>query len=134
MERAFKKSFQSLDPIFKFLDEAFNALKVEESVRFSIRFAVEEIFTNMVKYNPERQEDVVLGIACDGRELSVRLVDSVDHPFDPRMAKEVDFDKPLEEREPGGLGIHLTKQFMDRIEFDHHQNKSTVTLIKHLEK
>ncbi|MEX1277163.1 MAG: ATP-binding protein [Bacteroidota bacterium] len=134
MERAFKKTFRSLDAIFDFLDEGFEAFLVEESARFSIKFAVEEIFTNMVKYNPGGRDDVNVIIAREGRQLSVRLVDSEEHPFDPRLSKEVDLESPIDEREPGGLGLHLTKELMDRIEYDHHNHTGIVTLIKYLEK
>lgn len=134
MERAFKKSVQSLDAIFDFLDEGFEAFHVEESPRFSIRFGVEEIFTNMVKYNPGGRDDVKVMIAREGRQFSVRLVDSEEHPFDPRLSKEVDLESPIDEREPGGLGLHLTKEFMDRIEYDHQNHTGIVTLIKYLEK
>lgn len=134
MERAFKKSFQSLDAIFGFLDEGFEAFRVDESARFPVRFAVEEIFTNMVKYNPEGLDDVKIMIAREERQFSVRLVDSEEHPFDPRQSKQVDLESPIEEREPGGLGLHLTKEFMDKIEYDHQNQTGVVTLIKYLEK
>jgi serine/threonine-protein kinase RsbW len=133
MERSFTKKIESLEGIFGFLDECFQVLRVDEREHFSVKFAVEEIFTNMVKYNPEHQNDVAITLSRTDNELRVRLVDVEDKPFDIRGAKPRDHDRPLMERRPGGLGLHLTNRIMDNIEYVHEQNTSTITLVKRLE-
>ena len=62
MHKKFTRSFDSLEQIFKFTELFFDQEKIEESVRFPVHFAMEELFTNMVKYNPETTSDIMLKI------------------------------------------------------------------------
>jgi len=63
----------------------------------------------------------VLGLRAEvsGRSLVVTLEDW-GQPFDPRTRKlpgEEELSRPLEEREPGGLGILLAIQGVDRFDY-----------------
>jgi hypothetical protein len=40
------------------------------------------------------------------------------HPFDPRSAPAFDKHKPLEERGPRGMGIHLVRGAAEAISYD----------------
>jgi hypothetical protein len=53
VERKFNKAFSSLDGVFSFLEEFFSSANVDPGSAYAITLAVEEFFTNMVKYNPE---------------------------------------------------------------------------------
>jgi len=44
----------------------------------------------------------------------------------------VDVDRPLSERQPGGLGIHLVKKLMDRIEYNYVERRGTTKFFKRL--
>ena len=39
------------------------------------------------------------------------------HEFDPLKAPEPDLDLPVEERVPGGLGIHLIHKLVEQMEY-----------------
>ena len=55
-------------------------------------------------------------------------------PYDIKNAKEYDPTRPLADRMPGGVGIHLVKKFIDEIDYDYKNGKSIITLVKYLEK
>ncbi len=133
MQRAFKKDFTSLNKIFDFLDGFIVSHRVNESIAFSVKFAVEEVFTNMVKYNPAGKDDVVINLDIDGKAMTISLLDSEEKPFDLTKAEPANVNLPLEERKPGGLGIHLTKKLMDKVDYEHKDKKSKITLVKYLE-
>ena len=59
--------------------------------------------------------------------LTVSLTDFDVEPFDPTQAKAVDIDLPLEERQPGGLGIHLTQKLVDSMQYEHNEGQSRIT-------
>jgi anti-sigma regulatory factor (Ser/Thr protein kinase) len=44
----------------------------------------------------------------------------------------VDIHRPIEQREPGGLGLHLTKKVVDSIEYHHDNGCTTIKFSKDL--
>lgn len=131
--RSFPRGFDALEAVFGFLDEFFRDERVEEAHRHALRLAVEEMFTNLVKYNGSGPPEIEMGLARRGGRVEISLVDTDTDPFDPRLAPDARTDLPLEERRPGGLGIHLVRRMVDRIDYDYDGRKATTTLVKSLE-
>ncbi len=134
MNKLFKRTLTSLESVFSFVDEFAHTEQLSEAAIFPVRFATEEIFTNLVKYNAGSAHDIELHFRKEGNRLILEFIDYSDKPFDLSAYPEVDVDGPLMERKPGGLGIHLTKQFVDEVQYSYDRGKSRTTLIKYLEK
>jgi serine/threonine-protein kinase RsbW len=132
MENTFKRSFDSLEELFTFTESFLETESVDTADRHDIHFAVEELFTNMVKYNADGQADIRLTLERDGDCLLVTLEDSDSRPFDVTQSPPVDIYRPIEEREPGGLGLHLTKKVVDSIEYRHSDGCTTIKFSKDL--
>ena len=62
----------------------------------------------------------------------VATVTDFDAPrFDPTTdAPPPGIERQLEQRMPGGLGIHLVRKMIDEIEYSHQNRTATVTLHK----
>jgi anti-sigma regulatory factor (Ser/Thr protein kinase) len=133
MEKNFKRALASLDAVFDFINGFVAANGIDGGSAFSINLAVEEIFTNMVKYNPASARDIALTIRKDKNNLIVVLIDSEAEPFDMTQTAEVDVTQSLEARPVGGLGIHLVKKMVDQFDYQYANRQSKITLIKHLE-
>jgi sigma-B regulation protein RsbU (phosphoserine phosphatase) len=104
---------------------------LDAKVRLPIELALEEIFTNAVRHNGEGAGPIRVELAVRGGEVVVRITDFDAARFDIQTdAPAVDIDQPLENRTPGGLGIHLVKKMMDRIEYSHRNRTATITLHK----
>ena len=134
MAKKFKRDLKSLDEIFKFINEFSAKTGVDESVVFTINLVVEELFTNMVKYTYENTNEILLQLKKNEDDLIIHLTDFDVEPFDITRTAEVDTKQTLEERRVGGLGIHLVKQMIDKIEYDYKNRQSKIILTKHLEK
>ena len=134
MAKKFKRDLKSLDEIFKFINEFSAKTGVDESVVFTINLVVEELFTNMVKYTSENTNEILLELKKNEDDLIIHLTDFDVDPFDISKTAEVDTKQSLEERRVGGLGIHLVKQMIDKIEYEYKDRQSKIILIKHLEK
>ena len=52
-------------------------------------------------------------------------------PFNPFQKTPPDLSKPLEEREIGGLGIHLVRQLMDEYEYNRQIDRNVVVMTKY---
>jgi serine/threonine-protein kinase RsbW len=132
MQKKFSKDFSSLEPIAGFIRSFAERHALDESTVFTLNFVVEELFTNMVKYQPSSGNDVSIELSGDDRALRVVMVDYGVEYFDPTKAPPVDTEKPLSERRPGGLGVHLVRQYVDEFTYAYVGNDSVITLTKKL--
>ncbi len=134
MEQHFAKTIQSLDQVFEFLNGFMAAHKIGPDIAFSVNLAVEEFFTNMVKYDSANSSIVTIGVERQDDRLVVDLTDYDVDPFDVTKAGDVDTGAPLERRKIGGLGIHIAKKLVDSLSYSYSGRTSKITLVKHLEK
>ena len=51
--------------------------------------------------------------------VEVTLTDYDVDPFDVAQAPAVDVDLPIGQRRPGGLGLHLLRRMLDRIDYNY---------------
>lgn len=130
MEQSFTRNLDQLHEVFGFLDTFAEESKVDMSVSLPVRLAVEELFTNMVKYNKDSRADITLAINRTGDTLTIVLTDFDTEPFDITSTGEVDTTASLDDRTPGGLGIHLVKRMVDEIHYRYKDRVSQITLIK----
>ena len=112
--RNFKRSFDELEAIFAFTKENMNA----ELAR-TIDFVLEELFTNVVKYGAKSEVPVRIDIVRVEGGAEVTIIDTDAEPFDVTQAPEADINLPLEQRTPGGLGIHLIRKMVDTIQYSY---------------
>ena len=133
MQRNFKRQISSLSQIFSFISEILTSYNVGESITFSINLAIEELFTNMVKYNGGSNNDITIEINKEGKKLMVNLIDYDSNEFDVSKTQEVDVTQRLEERKVGGLGLHLVKKIVDNLEYEYTHGESRITFTKNLE-
>ncbi len=127
VQRYFKRSYDSLEAVFQFIEDFLRAKAIDLELREPVDFIVEELFTNMVKYNPGHDHDIALSLGCTADVLTVRLTDFDVDPFDVTRAPQVDIDKPLQERQIGGLGLHLVRKMADTLRYEFADRRSTIT-------
>lgn len=92
---------------------------VADHVTFRVALAVEEAVTNVISHAfngipPPHQLTVRLAITS--QLFTAEIVDN-GHPFDPTAVAPPDLSLPIEQRLPGGLGIHLMRSIVDRIAY-----------------
>ncbi len=94
--------------------------------------ALDEILSNIAKYAHSGDEthliDVRLSIA---RERVVTQIEDDGVAFDPLQMAEPDLDVSLEDRQIGGLGIHLVKNLMDDVAYSREGKRNRLTLTKY---
>jgi anti-sigma regulatory factor (Ser/Thr protein kinase) len=132
-QRSFSRSAASLPEIFDFMDAFFARTGVGDAHRLPVQFAVEELFTNLVKYSRGGTQEILLDLRRDGGRLVVSLTDFGVERFDIRSLPDVNVDLDLKDRKPGGLGIHLLKRMVDDVDYEYVDGRSTTTFVKRLE-
>jgi anti-sigma regulatory factor (Ser/Thr protein kinase) len=134
MDQVFPRQIGALDEIFAFLAEFIDRHGIDDDTSYAIRFAAEELFTNMVKYNKGTNNGITLQVGVDeaGQVVRMQLIDTGVDPFDPASLDTVNVDAPLEDRVPGGLGIHLVRALVDDLSYAYADREMRVTVVKRL--
>jgi anti-sigma regulatory factor (Ser/Thr protein kinase) len=131
MRRDFKRHLDSLDSLYEFTEEILAAAGIGDAVRFPVHLALEELFVNMVKYNPGVSTDIEVTVSAPpSGTVAVSLVDPGGVEFDVTAKRPVDIDAPLEERRPGGLGVHLIQNLVDTLEYEYQDGRGRVIFTK----
>lgn len=133
MEKRFPRSLETLPVVIEAVSSYCSEQGAAGDSAFAISFAVEEIFTNMVKYNPKGPSDVLLSLGRRGSELVVTMEDEQEHDFDPTASPDPAFEKALSDRKPGGLGLYLIRKMVRNVEYRRDAQKSIITLTHPLE-
>jgi hypothetical protein len=99
----FKRSFDSLSEIIDFTDGFFSDEPADPATRYAVDLAIDELFSNMVKYNSHSPAEIGVTFARAGNVVSVTLTDYESEPFDITRARPVDINVPAQKRAIGGL-------------------------------
>ena len=129
MRRDFKRHLDSLAPLYEFSETIMAEQNLPDGVRFPVHLAMEELFVNMVHYNPTVTTDIEVTVSVDDK-VTVSLVDNGGTEFDVTVKRDVDTDSPLEERTPGGLGVHLVQNLVDTLEYEYQDGRGEVIFTK----
>lgn len=114
--------------------QAFGAsIGLSKKCVFQINLAVDELFTNIVKYGFADNNLHYVAITLSHRDgkISIRVEDT-GVPFDPAAKQTSELKDPLEHCKIGGLGLHLVKKIMDDIVYERRGEKNVIALIKYI--
>jgi serine/threonine-protein kinase RsbW len=100
---------------------------------YAMNLALDEVVTNVVLYgfkDPAGQE-IAVRLETADENLRSEVVDE-GREFDPLSAPLPDLTAALSERALGGLGIHLVRSLMDRVEYRREDAKNVLTMRKRI--
>ena len=129
MQKKFKRDFSELKNIVTMTESVFQDAGLDARLRNVVDLATEELFVNMVTYNTETKEDIIINMEPHLHGLEVCLTDNDVERFDPTSAVDVDVDAPLSARTPGGLGLFLVLKMVDSIHYEYRNRQSKITFI-----
>lgn len=97
----------------------------------AMTLALDEIFTNVVSYAYDDTDahEITVRIDFAPGVLRARIEDD-GRPFNPLDVPPVDIQRPMTEREVGGLGIHLVRSLMNRMEYERADRRNVLTIEK----
>jgi serine/threonine-protein kinase RsbW len=131
-QKVFKRHVNELQSIFSFLKGNWNELNVKDGVQMEMQLSVEELFMNMVRHNSSADGDIEVLVERKEDKIMISLCDFEEVPFDITKAEEIDFEEYFKQKKFGGLGLHLVKELMDEIKFNHSDGISTITMTKQM--
>jgi anti-sigma regulatory factor (Ser/Thr protein kinase) len=98
--------------------EAFCAEQhVPPGTSFKVRLVMEELVLNLIDHATGSATDRIdLSITVEPGRVVLTLEDD-NNSFDPRSAPAFDKTKPLEDRSPRGMGIHLVRSMTEEMNY-----------------
>ncbi len=106
---------------------------VPTEVRRSLQVVLDDLLANVVNHGLAARDDgeATVEVASTGEALVVTISDN-GPPFDPFARAAPDTTLSIEERQIGGLGIHLVRQMMDEVSYERRENRNVTVLMKRL--
>jgi serine/threonine-protein kinase RsbW len=122
---------QELAGLFARFDTFAEEHGLSVATRGAVQLALEEIVVNVIKHGYREQpgQPITVEVAVVCAEV-VACIEDAAPAFNPLLAPAPDFTTPLEQKEPGGLGIHLVKQMMDGVAYERVGEKNRLTVRK----
>jgi len=109
-----------------------NEQKISLAVIYKLRLAMEEILVNTINYSftDKNQHDICIKMFLQSKKVEMEFIDD-GIEFNPLNAPEPQ-SMPLEQMEPGGVGIYLVKTMMDTFEYKRIMGKNILTISKNI--
>lgn len=126
-------NIKELAPAMEALRAFSSECSLDDAASQAAELVLDELLSNIIRYGqvePDSQP-IVLELDVVADWLQIRITDS-GIPFNPFDRAPPDLDASLEDRQVGGLGIHLVKHFMDEYDYSYRDQHNVVTLKKRL--
>jgi serine/threonine-protein kinase RsbW len=97
---------------------------LSEGAAWRFLVALDEILSNIVRHGLAGRRDAIdLMFSIDGDDVAVEIIDAAD-AFNPMLAPPPDTSSPLEDRQPGGLGIAIVRRLMDDTRYERRNDRN----------
>jgi sigma-B regulation protein RsbU (phosphoserine phosphatase) len=128
-----KTELEEIDSVNERIEQFSRNRQVPDSIIGQIRMALDELLNNVISYGYPDENGEILEVATEITPEFVRVIIKDDGiPFNPFTGAEPDTTQSIEDREIGGLGIHLVTNIMDEVDYKREEDKNIVTLVKNL--
>ena len=125
---------EKLPELLAFIEQQLVEVGCPLKTQMEIAVAAEEVFVNIASYAYAPGTGIAtvcIEIDDDPPVATIAFSDS-GVPFDPLKKADPDVTLPAEEREIGGLGIFMTRKFMDDVTYTYRDGQNILTLKKNL--
>ena len=99
-----------------------------------INVCLDELFTNIVSYGfkDDREHKIKFTIRVDGTMLIATMEDD-GVPFNPLKKKATELPTDIDSAQIGGLGIHITRELVDKISYERKRGINKLTIKKSIQ-
>lgn len=117
--------------VIELLERSGRLHSLPETAVFHMTLALDELLTNIISYGflDGGRHKITAWIGLCGNRLEAEIVDD-GIAFDPLVGTAPDVGLSIEEREIGGLGVHLIRSMMDHVDYRRADGHNYLKLIK----
>jgi anti-sigma regulatory factor (Ser/Thr protein kinase) len=124
-------TLDALPPAMELAEHGAEEAGLSPKAAYGLQLAVDELVTNVALHAYEERGltgEIGLRLEITPESLTFAIEDTGE-PYDPRTRDVPDLDKPLEDRQVGGLGIFLAMKSVDEFRYERDGNKNRNILI-----
>ena len=123
-------SMETVPQVADFMEAEMEKLEVSPKVSMKLMIAIDEIYSNIVRYSGATEATVSIEKIDDTLKLYFKDNGT---PYNPLDAKDPDITASAEDRNIGGLGVFMVKKMLDNVEYKYVDNFNILTLTKNLD-
>jgi sigma-B regulation protein RsbU (phosphoserine phosphatase) len=129
-----RNSLSEIDKVNQRFNTFADHCGIPKTLSQKVNIVFDELLNNIISYayDDNNEHNIMIDLEFFGDRLSITITDD-GIPFNPIEAKEPDTELSLEEREIGGLGIHLVCNLMDRVSYKRQTDKNVISLTKQIQ-
>lgn len=122
-------NLKSTGEVNNWFDSFAEANHIDTKIQRKINMVIDDLVMNIISYafNGEENDQVEARLDLDENRLAITLTDN-GKPFNPFDQEKPETDQSVENREIGGLGIHLCREVMDDVAYQRSDDRNIVTL------
>jgi anti-sigma regulatory factor (Ser/Thr protein kinase) len=133
MRIEFGNRLEEIAKVMTALEEFTNSAGLNVGIVQAAELVLDELLTNTISYGFSDAVQHIITVEMLVKENALHIVVSDDGVFfNPFEQKDPDLESSIDERDLGGLGIHLVKKFMDEYSYQRLDDRNVVTLLKHI--
>ncbi len=133
MQIQLSNNLSELAGVMAALEDFCDGAGVDMGAAQAAELVLDEFLNNIISYGYLDSEDhrITVDLTIVERVLQIKISDN-GIPFNPFEQAEPELESSIEEREIGGLGIHLVRNMMDDYSYVRLNECNVVTLSKRL--
>jgi len=125
---------ENLSQIADFVTESARKFDLDEKSVFQLQLATDEVASNIILHGYTHYTGQI-HLSCwrEDQKIKIRIEDRGER-FNPLLVDNPNLNTSLEERSPGGLGIHFLKTLTSSVDYEFKNGKNRLTISKDLTK
>lgn len=126
-----RNQINDLQQVAIFVEEIADELQLNPEMTMSFNLVLEEMVSNVIFYAYPKGKDAPINLKAvsDNSMLSFVITDE-GQPFDPTACEDADMSINPADRQLGGMGIFITRQIMDEVNYQRVNGCNVLTMKK----
>lgn len=130
-----KNDLDQITLVMSALEEYADRTSLDIRTAQAAELALDELLNNSISYGFPDNGPHIITVELEKKEGALLIEISDDGvPFNPFEQAVPDLESSIEERELGGVGIHLVRNFMDEYGYERVHGRNVITLLKRTSK
>ena len=122
-----RNDLSELETLTSSLQASARKAGLSDTLQHRVSIIVEELFVNFVHHSAAETGRFEVAVETTNGGVLLRLADDGE-PFNPLASETPDVSASLDDRDVGGMGLHLVQQFANEITYQRTETQNVVEI------